>query len=64
MKVFSFLVKFLKKQWENLRGTLKRVSEKQEEITKSGSAGKPLPSCIYFSQLQFVYDKLVFSCEF
>ena len=34
------------------------MQEKREEITKSGSAGKPLPSCKYFSQLQFVYDKL------
>ena len=58
MKVFSFLVEFLKKQWKNLRDSLKRVQEKREEITKSGSAGKPLPSCKYFSQLQFVYDKL------
>ena len=58
MKVFSFLVEFLKKQWKNLRDLLKRVQEKREEITKSGSAGKPLPSCKYFSQLQFVYDKL------
>ena len=38
--------------------SLKRVQEKREEITKSFSAGKPLPSCKYFSQLQFVYDKL------
>ena len=58
MKVFSFLVEFLKKQWKNLRDSLKRVQEKREEITKSGSAGKPLPSCKYFSQLQFVCDKL------
>ena len=58
MKVFSFLVEFLKKQWKNLRDSLKIVQEKREEITKSGSAGKPLPSCKYFSQLQFVYDKL------
>ena len=29
-----------------------------EKLTKSGSAGKPLPSCKYFSQLQFVYGKL------
>ena len=58
MKVFSFLVEFLKKQWKNLRDSLKRVQEKREEITKSGSAGKPLPSYKYFSQLQFVYDKL------
>ena len=58
MKVFSFLVEFLKKQWKNLRDSLKRVQEKQKEITKSGSAGKPLPSCKYFSELEFVYDKL------
>ena len=38
--------------------SLKRVQEKREEIAKSGSARKPLPSCKYFSQLQFVYDKL------
>ena len=57
MKVFSFLVEFLKKQWKNFRDSLKRVQEKREEI-KSGSAGKPLPSCKYFSQSQFVYDKL------
>ena len=55
MKVFSFLVEFLKKQWKNLRDSLKRVQEKREEI-KSGSAGKPLPSSKYFSQS--VYDKL------
>ena len=58
MKVFSFLVEFLKKQWKNLRDSLERVLEKRVEIVKSGSAGKPLPSCKYFSQLQFVYDKL------
>ena len=55
---FSFLVEFLKKQWKNLRDSLERVLEKRVEIVKSGSAGKPLPSCKYFSQLQFVYDKL------
>ena len=58
MKVFLFLVEFPKKQWKNVRDSLKRVQEKREEITKSGSAGKPLPSCKYFSQLQFVYHKL------
>ena len=48
----------MKKQWKNLRDSLERVLEKRVEIVKSGSAGKPLPSCKYFSQLQFVYDKL------
>ena len=43
---------------QNLRDSLKRVQEKREEILKSRSAGKRLPSCEYFSQLQFVYDKL------
>ena len=41
-----------------MRDSLERVLEKRVEIVKSGSAGKPLPSCKYFSQLQFVYDKL------
>ena len=41
-----------------MRDSLERVLEKRVEIVKSGSAGKPLPSCKYFSQLQFVCDKL------
>ena len=54
-----FLVDFLKAQWKNLRENLRRCLQKRNEMSRSGAATYTLPKCKYFSQLQFVHDKVL-----
>lgn len=56
---FGKPVEFLKAQWKNLRDSLKRCLVRRAELTRSGAAAHTLPKCKYFSQLQFVQDKVM-----
>ena len=48
----------MKSQWKNLRENLRRCIVKRDTLSKSGAAAHTLPKCKYFSQLQFLHEKV------
>ena len=54
-----FTVDFLKKEWKNMRENMKRCIVRRAEMTRSGAPSSSLPKCKYFSQLQFIRDKIM-----